>query len=38
MEFFQGYNFDTYNIKEFLAEYLNFIVNGKVSEILCTEV
>lgn len=38
MEFFQGYNFDTYNIKEFLAEYLNLVVNGKVSEILCTEV
>lgn len=38
MEFFQGYNFDTYNMKEFLAEYLNFVANGKVYEILHTEV
>ena len=38
MEFFKAEDFSIYNMKEFLAEYLNFVVNGKVSEILCTEV
>ena len=36
--FFKGYDFDGFNIKEFLAAYLNSVVADGIAEILHTEV
>lgn len=38
MGFFKVEDFGIYNMKEFLAAYLNSVVSAEIAEVLCTEV